>query len=250
MEQAQEQVQPRLPSLSDELARKKSFIAKAALLLLAYWLVQFAHQYFLVSEGNVADSIIRASSLGGALLVGLALLAGPLYVLFPKINFIGYRRAFGVAGFVLIIVHSSSVIFFRFGGNVAKAYSNLNPLQNAMAFGIFAFWLLFPLALTSTDWAMRKLRLNWKRLHRTVYFSWILAVMHFLIIRPAQLQNIAGYSLVLVAALVFGLEFAAFVKKASASRSLVALAAGASVALFLLSLAYLTWPKALKVFGV
>ncbi len=237
-------------SLLGELDRKKGYIAKSAAALLAFWLLEFAHQYFLVSNGNASDSLIRASSLGGALLVGLALAIGPLQALAPKYDFIKHRRTLAVGGFVLIIAHGLSVIDLRFGGNVAKVVANLNPLQNAIAFGVIAYALIFPLLLTSTDWAIRKLKYaNWKALHRTIFFTWTLAVMHFLIIRPAMLQNAAGYALLLVTASVYALQFSAFVKRVSSSKSRIAIVSGAAAALFLLSLAYLTWPKAAKVFG-
>lgn len=44
----------------------------------------------------------------------------------------------------------------------------------------FSGWLLLlPLAITSSDEMKRKLKSNWKRLHRLIYLIAILGVLHF-----------------------------------------------------------------------
>ena len=46
--------------------------------------------------------------------------------------------------------------------------------------GFFAWLLLLPLAITSSDKMIRKLKVNWKRLHRLIYVIAILGVLHFI----------------------------------------------------------------------
>ena len=46
--------------------------------------------------------------------------------------------------------------------------------------GFLAWLLLFPLAITSSDKMIRRLRVNWKRLHRLIYAIAILGVLHFM----------------------------------------------------------------------
>jgi sulfoxide reductase heme-binding subunit YedZ len=46
--------------------------------------------------------------------------------------------------------------------------------------GVAAWLLLVPLALTSTNWAIRKLGgKNWNRLHKIVYLAAICGVIHY-----------------------------------------------------------------------
>jgi sulfoxide reductase heme-binding subunit YedZ len=45
--------------------------------------------------------------------------------------------------------------------------------------GFAAFLLLVPLAITSTNWMMRRLGRRWSRLHRLVYAIVVLGVIHF-----------------------------------------------------------------------
>ena len=46
--------------------------------------------------------------------------------------------------------------------------------------GFLAWLLLLPLAITSSDKMIRKLRKNWKLLHRLIYVIAILGVLHFI----------------------------------------------------------------------
>ena len=45
-----------------------------------------------------------------------------------------------------------------------------------------AFALLVPLAVTSNDWSIRKLRAGWRRLHRLVYPAVILGGVHYVMV--------------------------------------------------------------------
>ena len=46
--------------------------------------------------------------------------------------------------------------------------------------GFLGWLLLLPLAITSSDKMIRKLKFNWKKLHRLIYLIAILGVLHFL----------------------------------------------------------------------
>ena len=46
--------------------------------------------------------------------------------------------------------------------------------------GFLGWLLLLPLAITSSDKMIRRLKANWKRLHRLIYLIAILGVLHFI----------------------------------------------------------------------
>lgn len=189
------------------------YVIKSVILAIIFWLVQFFYQYFVLIPGDLNYSLIRSFALTGATLIGIALIIGPLAVLKSSINFIPHRRTIGVLGFAFILMHLSMAITFVYQVNLSIIFYTLNPFVNPVIFGFLAFLFLFLLFITSTDWAVEKLKFkNWKRIHRLVFFAFVFAVMHFIHMNPPILQNPAGYLLLFVTLLVFILEIAAFIK--------------------------------------
>jgi sulfoxide reductase heme-binding subunit YedZ len=52
------------------------------------------------------------------------------------------------------------------------------PMPSFIVLGVLGLLILTALAITSNRWAMRRLRKNWKRLHRLVYLAGNLVVVH------------------------------------------------------------------------
>ncbi|MBI3587994.1 ferric reductase-like transmembrane domain-containing protein [Candidatus Micrarchaeota archaeon] len=226
-------------SLRGEMWEKRSYILKASAAALAFWLAEFAFQYFFLASGAVRmeTSIERSFALAGTTLIGLALAIGPLFALRPEWNFITYRRTLGVAGFTFAVLHVVSVIAFFMGFNPGQIFYSLNPYFNPLIFGVIAFVIFIPLCLTSTDWAMRKLGFrNWKTVHRLAYFAFIATVLHFTQINTPILYNPAGYALVGVTVATFALELAAFAKKVRAGTAGRGAFIGAGIILLALAL--------------
>ena len=68
--------------------------------------------------------------------------------------------------------------------------------------GFSAFVLLIPLAVTSTRNMMARLGKRWKQLHRLVYISATLAVLHFLWLVKADIREPVIYCAILILLLV------------------------------------------------
>jgi len=64
--------------------------------------------------------------------------------------------------------------------------------------GVVALLLLTPLAITSTDAWMRRLKRNWKRVHWLVYPAAISAVLHFVWLSKPGVQKPYVYAAVLL----------------------------------------------------
>lgn len=88
------------------------------------------------------------------------------------------RRMLGLFAYFYACLHFTTYIwldqFFDWGEIVKDVYKR--PFITA---GFSAFVLLLPLALTSTDAMMRRLKRNWGRLHQLVYPIALLAVTHY-----------------------------------------------------------------------
>ena len=88
--------------------------------------------------------------------------------------------------------------------------------------GFSAFILTIPLAVTSNNRMVRKLKTNWKKLHSSVYVIAILGVLHYWWLVKKDLTEPIIYSIVL--AILFGIRLHYRIKRvspmANTSRSL------------------------------
>jgi sulfoxide reductase heme-binding subunit YedZ len=74
--------------------------------------------------------------------------------------------------------------------------------------GFSAFVLLVPLALTSNDWAVRKLKRSWSKLHRLVYLIAILVILHYFWHKSGKndFQTVSIYAFVIGSLLLYRLK--------------------------------------------
>lgn len=126
------------------------------------------------------------------LIVALALT--PLVQLFPYAGplrwLLRHRRALGVAAFGYAALHT---------GLYLGAMGNLDDiLAEALAIGIWPGWaafaLMLPLALTSTDAAMRAMKASWKRLQRLAYPAAVLTLVHWVFIHNNTSTALAHFA--------------------------------------------------------
>jgi sulfoxide reductase heme-binding subunit YedZ len=89
------------------------------------------------------------------------------------------RRPAGLACFCYAAAHAALYLCLDAGLDAATVLADLREKPFVGA-GLAAFLLLVPLAITSSDAWMRRLKRGWKRLHRAVYAIGVLSAMHFL----------------------------------------------------------------------
>lgn len=133
--------------------------------------------------------------------IGLWFLLGGLAITplrrFAGVNLIRFRRAVGVLTFLYVALHLVAWIGLDMGLLWRQALADLVK-RPYLLFGITAFLLLLPLALTSNNASVRWLGANWRRLHRLVYPAAVLGVVHYL----WQMKVISGEGWLWAAALL------------------------------------------------
>jgi len=72
------------------------------------------------------------------------------------------------------------------------------PKRPFITVGFAAFVLLIPLAFTSTNKMMRRLKRNWQRLHQLIYIIAMLGVLHFLWVVKADTFEPLVYFIILM----------------------------------------------------
>jgi sulfoxide reductase heme-binding subunit YedZ len=126
-------------------------------------------------------------------LLGLQVLIATLAITplfrFTRINLVKFRRALGLVGFFYIVCHLAVWLFLD-----VQIWSQIwaDILKRPyITIGMAGFALLIPLAVTSNDWSMRKLRRTWKTIHKLFYPAIILGGVHFLLLRKGiQLEPV------------------------------------------------------------
>ena len=113
-------------------------------------------------------------------LLTITLAITPVRKLIPRLNWlIRFRRLLGLFAFFYGTVHLATYVALYAGFDVPTMIDDVTKRRFIIA-GVAAWLLLLPLALTSTNWAIRKLGgKNWNRLHKLVYLAVICGVIHY-----------------------------------------------------------------------
>jgi sulfoxide reductase heme-binding subunit YedZ len=103
----------------------------------------------------------------------------PLRMIFPNFRLlkivVRHRRMMGVSCFVYVLLHFT--IYLLDYSTLAVMLENFT--RPFIISGALAFLILLAMAITSTNWAVKKMGFKkWKNLHRLVYLAVFLAFLH------------------------------------------------------------------------
>ena len=134
-------------------------------------------------QGNLGPDIIRAATLrtGKAALILLvaSLACTPINLVFGYKPALKLRRPLGLYSFMYASIHFAIFIGVDYFFNFRLIWDALFEKRYALV-GLATGLILLALAITSTVGWQRRLKKNWKRLHKFVYAAGILAVIHFI----------------------------------------------------------------------
>jgi len=102
----------------------------------------------------------------------------PLNNLFGLNSFISIGRASGLYAAFYAMLHFANFIGLDYSFAWNEIWGVIQH-QPSLIIGLTAFLLLIPLAVTSVQIFQKWLSKWWKRLHRLVYLSMLLAILHF-----------------------------------------------------------------------
>jgi len=132
-----------------------------------------------------------------------------------KLNWlIKIRRMLGLFAFFYATMHLLTYVWFDQYFDWMEILIDI-PKRPFITIGFLAFVLLLPLALTSTNAMMRRLKKNWLRLHKLVYVIPILGVIHFFWLVKADLLEPSIYAFLLFLLLAFRVFFYQSKRKAA-----------------------------------
>jgi methionine sulfoxide reductase heme-binding subunit len=128
---------------------------------------------------NPVEKILNDLGFNTLLLLVVSLAITPLRKITGLNWLIRFRRLLGLFAFFYVFLHFVTYVVLDQELDFAAVLQDI-PKRPFILVGFLAFTLLIPLALTSTNWSIRKLGgKNWNRLHKLVYLSAALGVVHF-----------------------------------------------------------------------
>ncbi len=123
------------------------------------------------------EAIVHFLGLWAIRLLLLAFAISPLQKIFRQPNIGKLRRMAGVYAFVYALLHLTAYLFFYLEFAWDALLEDFVE-RTFITVGMLALLCLTPLAVTSTAGWQRRLRRNWKRLHRLVYPAIAFALIH------------------------------------------------------------------------
>jgi len=154
---------------------------KRLIFIISLWpVLSLSVSIFLNNLGaNPVEFIERHFGKWALIFLCLTLSMTPLRRITHMNQWILYRRMLGLFTFFYATVHLLCYIGLDYHFAWVDIKNDIIKHRYVLV-GFLGWLLLLPLAITSSDKMMRKLKFNWKRLHRLIYLIAILGVLHFL----------------------------------------------------------------------
>lgn len=114
------------------------------------------------------------------------------------------RRTLALWAYAFLCLHFSIYLVFDLELSLAQLGADL-IMRTYITLGFSAWLMLLPLAITSTNGWQRRLKRNWRTLHRLIYPAAILGAIHYLWLVKADTRTPLIYFAVLLALLAFRL---------------------------------------------
>ena len=168
-------------ALASRLAKPCVFLL--ALLPLGYWLTALFQDAL---GANPAEALLRGTGLWTLRMLCLLLLVSPLREATGWTHLARMRRMLGLFVFFYALVHFSAYVWLDQSGQWEDIALDI-PKRPFILIGLLALLLLFSLALTSFNAAIRWMgAARWRSLHRAVYLIALLAILHFFWMRSGK----------------------------------------------------------------
>jgi sulfoxide reductase heme-binding subunit YedZ len=152
---------------------------------------------------NPIEVITHATGDWTLILVLITLSITPLRQITHQYWLIGVRRMVGLFAFFYGTLHFLTYIWLDKFFDVPEMLKDIAK-RRFITVGFAAFVLMIPLALTSSAWSIRRLGgKRWRRLHRLIYLTGILAVIHYFWLVKADHRKPIAYGIVLSILLLY-----------------------------------------------
>ena len=127
---------------------------------------------------NPIEFITRSTGTWALVFLCITLAVTPLRKIFGLSKLQQHRRTFGLLMFFYALCHFSIWFWLDHNLDVIDMLTDVYK-RPFITVGFIAFLATIPLAVTSNQWSIRRLKRQWGKLHKLVYAIAILGVLHF-----------------------------------------------------------------------
>ncbi|OGK19766.1 hypothetical protein A3D80_03400 [Candidatus Roizmanbacteria bacterium RIFCSPHIGHO2_02_FULL_40_13b] len=138
--------------------------------------------FFFYNFGKITPSeMIKTTGLVAIALLSITLFIGSLSRFIPAVNILKvHRKHWGIASFVLAIIHTFLVIMFFYKFDFFRLFNFTKSNTIGIQAGLIALLILFMVTVSSFHMIFEKLPEGmWKKLQMTSYIALALVVLHF-----------------------------------------------------------------------
>lgn len=152
---------------------------------------------------NPLEFVTRTTGMLTLVFLFITLAVSPLRRITGLNWLVRFRRMLGVFAFFYGLLHLLTYVAFDRFFRLATIPSDIAN-RRFIAVGMAAFLLMLPLAITSTDWMIKRLGgKRWALLHRAVYVAAILGALHYYMLVKSDLRLPLTFAFVLAVLLGF-----------------------------------------------
>lgn len=163
---------------------------------------------------NPLEFATRTTGMMTLIFLSLTVAVTPLRKIFGINSLVKVRRMLGLFAFFYGALHLLTYVWFDRSFNLASVVQDVGR-RPFILLGMTAFFLMVPLAITSTNKMVKRLGgKRWARLHRLVYVAAIAGVVHFWMLVKSDIRLPLTFAFILL----FLLGFRLFAKYAPAQQ--------------------------------
>ncbi len=156
---------------------------------------------------NPFEALTRQSGEWTLRFLFITLSLTPLKKLLNKSWPLKFRRMLGLYTFFYASVHLLTYIWFDQFFDWSEIWVDIIK-RPFITIGVLSWFILLPLALTSTKGMKKRVGRYWKKLHQAVYLVGTLVLLHYFMLVKADYWWPVLYSLIFVALMAFRFELA------------------------------------------
>lgn len=194
-----------LASFKKTPTKKQIIWIKAAIFLLC--LIPLARLVLLGFADNLSanpiEFIERSTGFWALFMLLVTLSLTPIRLLTGQAWQIQLRRTLGLYMFFYVCLHITTYVWLDFAFNWLDITKDISKHPRILV-GFAAFVFSVPLAITSTNSMMKRLRGRWKQLHQSVYLIAVLAIVHFWWLVKKDIREPLLYACILL--ILFGVR--------------------------------------------